>query len=158
MNGAVSMLHTVIRAQARIRTVVSPTGRWDYLWEPRPRGDYRDCFGDVVDMPQTSDRGEGAAPTTAPSPSRGEGGGDRGQATQPSLIRTKPAPALCFPPDGAAYYLWEPRPRGDYRDCFGDVVDMPQTSNRGEGAAPTTTPSPLKGRGEGADVPKGIAQ
>ena len=52
MTGTVSMLRTVIRTQARIRTVISPEGRGDYLWEARPRADYRDCFGDVVDMPQ----------------------------------------------------------------------------------------------------------
>ena len=71
MNRELSMLCTVIRAQARIRTVISPKGRGDHLWEhpqgvgrgckaaeaattslARPRGEYRDCFGDVVDMPQ----------------------------------------------------------------------------------------------------------
>lgn len=122
MNRALSILHPVIAAHAGIQTVVFPTGRGDYLWEPRPRGDAR------FDAPQTFDRGEGAAPTTTPSPLMGEGGGEgeRGQPTQPSLVRTKPTSTLSFPPDGAADYLWEARPRADYRDCFGDVVDMPQ--------------------------------
>jgi hypothetical protein len=159
MNGAVSMLRTVIRAQAGIRTVISAKARGDHLCEARPRGDFSmhrapqtDYLwearprGDAsLDAPQTFDRGEhpsghkGAAPTTTPSPSRGEGwgGGERRQATQPSSVRTKPTPTLSFPLDGGADYLWEPRPRGDAR------LDATRMFDRGEGAAPTKPPSPL---------------
>ena len=76
MNRALSILHAAIpalvpaRGHVGMRTVTPPEGRGDhlweirclhagedkavapFLWEPRPRGDYRDCSGDVVDMPQ----------------------------------------------------------------------------------------------------------
>jgi hypothetical protein len=182
MNDRLSMLRTVIPAHAGIQGVAALA---------------------ITSSRQTSDRGEGAAPTTTPSPSRGEGwgggessawvvrlsgsplsltlpregGGDvvvlglsalgkgelacittttpspltgegggegeRGQPTQPSLVRPKPTPTLSFPPDGPADYLWEARPGGDAR------LDAPRMFDRGEGAAPTTTPSPSRGEGWG---------
>jgi len=107
-----------------------------FLWEPRPRGEYRDCFGDVVDMPQCV--------FGAGRPSH------RSSQVPPPYssmaLRLWEIPSLHARPDKAVvWFLWEhpqgvgrgckaaeaattslARPRGDYRDCFGDVVDMPR--------------------------------
>jgi hypothetical protein len=107
----------------------------------------REGGGDVVVLGLSAlGKGELACiTTTTPSPLTGEGGGEgeRGQPTQPSLVRPKPTPTLSFPPDGPADYLWEARPGGDAR------LDAPRMFDRGEGAAPTTTPSPSRGEGWG---------
>jgi hypothetical protein len=62
-------------------------------------------------------------------------------------------PTLALPPQGGGNYLWEPRSRGDA------AVRAPQTFDRGEGAAPTNTPSPLMGEGggEGEQRPQALA-
>jgi len=140
-------------AHAGTRTVISSKGRGDHLWEhprgvgrgckaakaattslARPRADYRDCFGEVVDMPQCV--------FGARRPSHRSS-----QVPPPHSSMALPLweiPSLNARPDKAvARFLWEARPRGDAR------LDAPRIFDRGEGAAPTTTPSPSRGEGWG---------
>jgi len=101
-----------------------------------------------------------ASATNTPSPLTGEGWGEGEQRTVASaddgstptlalvkLLATRLSPqagkSMVIPPQGGGNHLWEPRPRGDAG------LGAPQTFDRGEGAAPTNTPSPLREEGGG---------
>jgi hypothetical protein len=104
--------------------------------------------------------------TNTPSPSTGEGWGEGEQRTVASaddgstptlalveLLAARLSPqagkSTVIPPQGGGNHLWEARPRGDA------AVRAPQTFDHGEGAAPTNTPSPLRGCGRVAAKQRG---
>jgi hypothetical protein len=106
--------------------------------------------------------------TNTPSPSTGEGWGEGEQRTvvladvgsTPTLalvellaarLSPQAGKSTVIPPQGGGNHLWEPRPRGDA------AVRAPQTFDRGEGAAPTNTPSPSTGEGWGEGDQRTVA-
>ena len=140
---------------------LSPDGRGNHLWEPRPRGDA------AVRAPQTFDRGEGAAPTITPSPSTGDGWGLAASCPLAGLLECVVVSSegdqrtVASADDGSTPTLALP-PQGGGDTCLvSEVVkrsfQQPHVVKQVALTLPTNTPSPLRGEGGGGGEQRTVA-